>query len=62
MKVHCKSDGRFKGLVPDIATYEKLKRGEVDWKPNTKAALKTVEIPFELFTRLMELDIEKERK
>ena len=46
----------YKGKLETIEIYEQLKKGEVDWKNNIKAKIKTVEIPAELFFRLMELD------
>ena len=54
-RAHHNKNG-FKGLIPDEVTYEKLKNGETDWKDHIKAQLKTVEIPYNLLIRLMELD------
>lgn len=44
------------GNVDSDVTYEKLKRGLVDWKPYIKKKLTMVKIPAEVFFRLMELD------
>lgn len=57
LKAICKKRDEYKGLIPDINTYEKLKKGECDWKPNVKSKLKTVEIPYDLFEYLMKVDI-----
>ena len=54
-KAHQDEKG-FKGKIESIDMYERLKKGEVGWNDNVKAKLKTVEIPAELFFRLMELD------
>lgn len=55
LKVHCNEQG-YKGLIADDTIYELVKNGETDWKDYIKARLKTVEIPYKLFLRLMELD------
>lgn len=49
-------DTGFKGLVPDMDTYEKLKNGETDWKDHVKAKMTEVTIPYELFVKLMQQD------
>lgn len=46
----------FIGLVPTEESYTQLKAGETDWKPLTKKRMTHVQIPIELFNRLMELD------
>ena len=60
MKAHCNNNGSFKGKIPDIETYEKLKVGQVFWKPHIRQKLDTIEIPFEHFEYLMNLDKERE--
>lgn len=69
MKKHQKlalihNDGRGEksgwiGVVPDEETYEKLKAGEVDWKPEHKSRIKEIRIPTELFFRLMVMDTDE---
>ena len=44
------------GYIKDEELYEKVKRGEADWKPHVKAKLTHVKIPIAVFNRLMELD------
>lgn len=58
MKAICTRNGDFRGLVKDQETYERLKAGEVDWKPHVKEKLNEVIIPYKLFEYLMELDKE----
>lgn len=50
------SERGFRGKVENETVYEQLKNGETDWKEHIKAKLQSVEIPYELFLRLMELD------
>lgn len=47
----------FIGLIPDEETYQKVKNGEADWKSNVKPRMTNIQIPKELFYRLMTLDI-----
>ena len=56
MKAICRSDGGFKGLIPDMDIYQKLQAGLADWKPHLKSKIKSVEIPYELFEHFMALD------
>ena len=58
MKAHRVTNG-FRGIIPDIETYEKLKRDEVGWDPHVEAQMAEIILPYELFVRLMELDKEK---
>ena len=44
------------GRIDDEATYEKVRRGEADWKPHIKAKITHVQIPIAVFNRLIELD------
>ena len=60
LKTICDYDGLFTGNIPDIKTYEELKKGQKDWKPHIKPKLRAVTIPYELFERLMKLDKESE--
>ena len=48
--------GKFQGLIRNAEEYEKLKNGEIDWKPHVKAKMESVELPYEVFVRLMGLD------
>ena len=52
----------FKGQIPDIDTYERYKKGEIDWKDHVRKKLKAVEIPYDLFLRLTDLDKSMEEK
>jgi hypothetical protein len=59
---YLKTHGEFgkrdtKGIVESLDMYDKLKKGEVDWKDHVKPNLKSITIPAELFFRLMEQDI-----
>ena len=56
MKALCCGDGMFRGKIADAEVYEKVKDGELDWKPHIKPYLKSVEIPYDVFCRLLELD------
>lgn len=47
------------GVIPDEETYEKLKAGAVDWKPEQKARIKEIKLPVELFYRLMVMDTDE---
>ena len=51
--------GGFVGLIPDEETYEKLKAGEVDWKAPNKARMKQIQLPVEIFYRLMVMDTDE---
>ena len=46
----------FTGKILDEETYELVKAGEADWKPNVKAKMTHMIVPVEVFYRLMELD------
>lgn len=46
----------YRGIVRDIEEYEKLKRGEVNWKDHIRVNLKTIAIPAELFFKFMDQD------
>lgn len=46
----------FVGQIADEETYDGVKSGKLDWKPHVKAHMKSVQIPMDLFYRLMELD------
>ena len=48
--------GKFEGLIRSVEQYNRLKNGEVDWKPHVKNNLESITIPYELFTYFMELD------
>lgn len=48
--------GKFEGLIQSVEQYNRLKNGEIDWKPHVKNNLESVTIPYELFTYFMELD------
>lgn len=57
MKAHCVGrGGKFEGLIQSVEQYNRLKNGEVDWKPHVKNNLESITIPYELFTYFMELD------
>lgn len=57
MKAICTGrGGKFEGLIQSVEQYNRLKNGEVDWKPHVKNNLESVTIPYELFTYFMELD------
>lgn len=56
MKALCKSNGTFKGVIPDEDTYNDVKNDKKDWKPHLKSKMTSVEIPYELFLRLLNLD------
>lgn len=57
MKAHCiEYSGKFEGRINNIEQYNRLKNGEVDWKPHVKNNLESITIPYELFTYFMELD------
>lgn len=44
------------GYIDNEETYEKVKRGEADWKPHIKARHTHIQIPVAVFNRLIELD------
>lgn len=46
----------FTGQIYDEETYERVKDGELDWKPTVKAKMTHMVVPAEVFYRLMELD------
>lgn len=46
----------FVGQITDEAAYEGVKAGTLDWKPHVKAKMESIQIPVDLFYRLMELD------
>lgn len=46
----------FIGQITDEVAYEGVKSGALDWKPHVKAKLDCIQIPVDLFYRLMELD------
>lgn len=48
--------GKFEGLIQSVEQYNRLKNGEIDWKPHVKNNLESVTIPYELFSYFMELD------
>lgn len=52
--------GKWMGLIDSEELYNKVRDGKVDWKPEQKANLKTMEIPISVFNRLLELDREAE--
>lgn len=57
MKAHCiEYSGKFEGRINNIEQYNRLKNGEIDWKPHVKNNLERITIPYELFTYFMELD------
>jgi hypothetical protein len=47
----------YRGKIESLDMYEQLKEGKISWKDNVRSKLKSIEIPTELFFRLMELDI-----
>lgn len=57
--IHSRESGGWIGVVPDEETYEKLKTGTVDWKPEQKSRIKEIKIPTELFYRLMVMDTDE---
>ena len=46
----------FTGHIEDEAMYERVKNGEVDWKPHLKSQIGYYRIPATVFERLLELD------
>ena len=44
------------GHIDDEVVYEKVRLGEADWKPHIKAKLTHIQIPIDIFNRLIELD------
>lgn len=52
----CKKDGSFKALIETREQYEKVRVGEWDWKDHVKAKIKSIEIPFDIFMELVEMD------
>lgn len=55
--IHGGTHRGYIGSIPDENTYAELKRGEIDWKEHIKNHMDTIQIPKELFYRLMALDI-----
>ena len=55
--IHERNRG-FVGLIDSEETYIKLKAGRVGWKENLEPKMTDVQIPKELFYRLMALDME----
>ena len=49
---------RTMGQIGTAEQYESLKAGEIDWKDYQKKIMKSVEIPVDLFYRLMKLDMD----
>lgn len=57
MKALCVGHGgKFEGLIQSVEQYNRLKNGEVNWKPHVKNNLESITIPYELFAYFMELD------
>ena len=52
----CRKDGAFKAMIETREQYEKVRVGEWDWKDNVKSKIKSIEIPFDLFLELVEMD------
>lgn len=52
----CKKDGSFKALIETREQYEKVRVGEWDWKDRVKSKIKSIEIPFDIFMELVEMD------
>ena len=46
----------YRGILATVEIYEQLRKGEVDWKDSIKANIKKIELPAEVFFRLLELD------
>lgn len=58
--IHNGSKGDKKGwigLIPDEATYQKLKSGEIEWPEHIEKQMSEVKIPLSLFLRLAALDL-----
>lgn len=49
-------DRGITAMLSTVEDYERLKKEEIDWKPHIKSQITRIEIPFELFMRLMALD------
>lgn len=54
MKAHIIHEGEFRGVIRSVEEYEKIKNEGIGWATEKKIA--TVEIPYDLFKRLMLLD------
>lgn len=55
--IHNSKYDNFKGYRGQVRTaeeFEQLVNDEVDWKPHVKAGLKSVEIPADVFFKLLE--------
>ena len=55
LKTHHRDRG-ITGMLSTVEDYERLKKEEIDWKPHIKSQITRIEIPFELFMRLMMMD------
>lgn len=57
MKVQAINDrGGYRGHMEDEATYNRVRNGEVDWKPHIKAKIEHYTVPANVFERLLALD------
>jgi hypothetical protein len=54
MKARVIHEGEFRGVIRSVKEYEKIKNEGLSWATEKKIA--TVEIPYDLFKRLMLLD------
>lgn len=54
MKAHIIHEGEFRGVIRSVEEYEKIKNEGIGWATEKKIA--TVEIPYDLFKRLMLID------
>lgn len=62
VKAHCVGrGGKFEGLIKSVEQYNRLKNGELNWKPHIKNNLESVTIPYELFAHFMEADKEMDK-
>ena len=48
--------GGFVGRIESEEMYEEVKQGKRNWTPSQMHKIKAVQIPFEVFSRLMQLD------
>lgn len=46
----------FVRIIKDEKEYLAVKSGKLDWKPHVKAKMTQVQMPIDLFYRLMKLD------
>ena len=59
--ITAKHNGKgFTGHIEDEDTYNKVKDGELTWKPHIKKQITHYRIPAAVFERLMQLDRERE--